>query len=484
MASFLKRYIHRRAVAEDESETPVGVNQNLIYRGIPKLLLEFVHKIFLLFEDLQEAGDVGLLHAALTAFGLNLCQPGFGGLEAGKQRIIPGVVFILMGAAAIDVSSATYETMNYWLEPMTFDCGWRKHLAAAVKQAVSVPVLAANFIRSPEQAEAQLAEGTQDFISLARPLLADPDWPETVHTRRADEVTRCIACLWCFESMLAGGFTGEAGQCALNPRCCREDEIPETPEKDGEGRTVAVIGAGVAGLTAARVLAERGFAVTVLEKAARTGGQINLAAEPPHKEKIRWCVDDLLVKYEKLGVDIHYNTGDHPPALLQEINPCAVFLATGASEIIPDIPGARDGNVHSVEAVLGGSVDLVDRAVVVIGAGLTGLETAEYLCSKGCRVSIVEMADEAAPGAYHQHKDDILPKLHRAGAAFYLGHKLETIHSDGIAIREVKTGELKTLPADDVVLSVGLRPNNALAEELKGLCVILKHSWTSPPHAS
>ncbi|MCL2300074.1 MAG: NAD(P)/FAD-dependent oxidoreductase, partial [Firmicutes bacterium] len=373
-----------------------------------------------------------------------------------------------MGAAAIDVSGATYETMNYWLEPTTFACGWRKHLAAAVKQAVSVPVLAASFIRSPGQAEAQLAEGTQDFVSLARPLLADPDWPEKVRTGREAEVMRCIACLWCFESMLAGGFTGRPGQCALNPRCCREDEIPEAPEQDGLGRSVAVIGAGVAGLTAARVLAERGFKVTMLEKAARPGGQVNLAAAPPHKEKIRWCADDLLVKCEKLGVDIQYDIAA-PLDILQEIKPCAVFLATGANELVPDIPGARGENVHSVADVLGGAVDLSGRAVAVIGAGLTGLETAEYLCAKNCHVSIIEMANEAAPGAYHQHRDDILPRLKQA--AFYLGHKLEAIHADGIEIRDVKKGERKTLPVDDVVLSVGLRPNNALAGELESLGV-------------
>ena len=375
-----------------------------------------------------------------------------------------------MGADAIDVSSATYETMNYWLEPTTFDCGWRKHLAAAVKRAVRVPVLAANFIRSPEQAEAQLNEGAQDFVSLGRPLLADPDWPEKTRTGRVNEVTRCIACLWCFESMLAGGFTGQPGQCALNPRCCRENEIPETPGKDGAGRPVAVVGAGVAGLTAARTLAERGFAVTVLEKNARAGGQINLAAAPPHKEKIRWCVDDLLVKCEKLGVTILYDT-DASLDILQNLKPCAVFLATGANEIVPNIPGIQGQNVHSVEDVLGGAINLAGRAVAVIGAGLTGLETAAFLCARGCRVSIVEMAGKAAPGAYHQHRDDILPKLEQAGAAFYLGHRLEAVRADGIDMREIETGECKAIAVSDVVLSVGLRSNNAPAGELQGLGV-------------
>jgi len=375
-----------------------------------------------------------------------------------------------MGADAIDVSSATYETMNYWLEPTTFACGWRKHLAAAVKQAVRVPVLAANLVRSPEQAEAQLAEGTQDFVSLARPLLADPDWPEKVRTGRAEEITRCVSCLWCFESMLAGGFIGEPGQCALNPRCCRENEIPETPKKDGEGRAIAIVGAGVAGLTTAHVLAQRGFAVTVLEKSTHAGGQINLAAAPPHKEKIRWCIEDLLVKCEKLGVDIQYNIGE-PLDLLQNLKPCAVFLATGANEIIPKLPGIDGENVHTVEDILCGAVDLSGKAVAVIGAGLTGLETAEFLCAKGCRVSIVEIADEAAPGAYHQHKDDVLPKLKRAGVAFYLGHRLEAVRMDGINFREIKTGEWKSIAVEGVVLSVGLRPNDALAKDLSQLGV-------------
>ena len=152
------------------------------------------------------------------------------------------------GIDAIDVSSATYETMNYWLEPTSFQTGWRSYLAKTVKQNVSIPVLAANLIRSPEQAEQQLKEGIQDFISLGRPLLADPDWANKAKAGRPEEIRRCICCLWCFESMLDGAVRNRPGQCAVNPRTCREVGIPKEPKKDGDGRIVAIVGAGVSGV--------------------------------------------------------------------------------------------------------------------------------------------------------------------------------------------------------------------------------------------
>ena len=371
-----------------------------------------------------------------------------------------------MGVQALDISSATYETMNYWLEPTTFELGWRKHLAAAVKKEVKIPVLAANFIRSPQQAEAQLAEGTQDFISLGRPWLADPNWAEKVRTGREEEITRCISCLWCFESMLAGGFTGKPGECALNPR------KKQVLTKDGAGKSVVVVGAGAAGLTAAQTLAERGFAVTVLEKSRKAGGQLNIAAAPTKKEKILWCIEDLLVKCQKLGVTINYGVDD----ALEYINasrPAAVFLATGAREIVPNIPGVDGENVHLVSEVLTGKTQLAGKKVAVIGSGLTGLETAEYLCSQGCAVTVADMAEELAPGAYHQHVDDVLPKLRKANTQFELGEKLTAIGKDSIELENVKTGSKKSVNVDAVVLSVGILPENSLAEKIQGIPVIL-----------
>ena len=149
------------------------------------------------------------------------------------------------GADAIDVSSAGYDTYNYWLEPTSFECGWRKYMARAVKDAVKIPVLAANLIRSPEQAESQLEDGTQDFVCLGRPHIADPHWANKVKEGREDEISRCICCLYCMESMQANAYKGTHAQCSVNPKLGHEKE---TLKVNGNGRSVLVVGAGPAGL--------------------------------------------------------------------------------------------------------------------------------------------------------------------------------------------------------------------------------------------
>ena len=193
------------------------------------------------------------------------------------------------GIDAIDVSCAGYDTFNYWLEPVSFEPGWRKYMAKAVKDAVSIPVIAANLIRSPEQAEQQLEDGIQDFVSLGRPHIADPHWTEKAINGKT--IRRCICCLNCFESMEANAFVGTHGECSVNPFVGHEGDLLK---KDGNGRAAVVIGAGPAGLTAADILAQRGFFVTVFEKNAMPGGQINLASAPPEKVKTAWMIDNGL----------------------------------------------------------------------------------------------------------------------------------------------------------------------------------------------
>ena len=365
------------------------------------------------------------------------------------------------GIDAIDVSSAAYDTFNYWLEPTTFDCGWRKYLAAEVKKVVDIPVLAANLIRSPEQAEQQLEDGIQDFVSLGRPLLADPHWVNKVEQGRENTVKRCICCLYCFESMENNAYRYTHGNCSVNPFMGRDNV---KLKQNGNGRKVVVVGSGVAGLTAAELFSKRGFDVTVLEKSQTYGGQINLADKPPHKEKLHWCVDDLYTNAVQNGVKFEFDTLA-TPEILDALSPEVVINATGANAVFPK-PFQKE-NVCTVTDILNGNVILNDKKVAVIGSGMTGLETSELLCEQGNKVSIIEMADEIAPGAYFQQLDDALPKLKAAGTQFFASSKLTEIQSDCVVVENTKTGEKKNIAADFVVLSLGCRPDNSLLDEIK-----------------
>lgn len=366
------------------------------------------------------------------------------------------------GADAIDVSSAGYDTFNYWLEPVSFEPGWRKYMAKAVKEAVSIPVLAANLIRSPEQAEKQLKEGVQDFVSLGRPHIADPHWAEKALSGKGT-IKRCICCLNCIESMYSNAYMGTHSECSVNPFVGKEGiEL----KKNGGGRKIVVIGAGPAGLLCSEILTERGFDVTLIENSDKAGGQINLAATPPYKEKTAWFIEDAVAACKEKGVKILLNT----PAsleLIKKLDPEAIIVATGSKPIKPKFGLNVENEPCTFEDILTGKVVLQNKKVAVIGSGMTGLETAHYLTEKGCKVTVVEMADEIAPGTWMQHKDDIMPKLQNAGTEFLTGEKLRLTGDNYIITENVKTGEKKQLQFDSVVLSLGSRPESSFADELR-----------------
>lgn len=365
------------------------------------------------------------------------------------------------GIDAIDVSSAAYDTFNYWLEPTTFTPGWRKYLANEVKKVVDIPVIAANLIRSPKQAEMQLEEGTQDFISLGRPLIADPHWPNKVKSGDEKLIKRCVCCLYCFESMMKGAFKYTHGNCSVNPFVGRENV---SLKQNGNGRKVLIIGAGCAGLTAAELLSKRGFDVTVLEKESKQGGQLNLASKPPHKEKINWVCEDLLSNAINSGAKVLFNTKADKD-IIASYSPEIVITATGGNAIHPK--SFNGDNVVTVTQVLNGDIDISNKKVAVIGSGMTGLETSELLVSKGNKVTVVEMADKIAPGAWFQQLDDALPVLEKAGTQFLTSHKLLSVSSSGIELENLKENKAVAIKVDLVVLSLGVRSDNSLYNDIK-----------------
>ena len=365
------------------------------------------------------------------------------------------------GADAIDVSSAGYDTFNYWLEPVSFEPGWRKYMAKAIKDNVSIPVLAANLIRSPEQAEQQIKDGIQDFVCLGRPQIADPHWADKAIN--GGNIRRCICCLNCIESMQNNAYIGSHGECSVNPFVGHEKEELKA---DGNARKVVIVGAGPAGLTAADILARRKFDVTVIEKSNKVGGQLVLASAPPQKDKTAWFIEDIMADLNENGVKILLNT-EATKELVAEMNPYAVIVAAGSSPVKPKFNGKYDdSNVMTSEDILSGKIKLENKQVALIGSGMTGLETAHLLTESGCKVTVVEMADEIAPGVWMQHKDDVLPKLKKAGTQFKLREKLCEIGKGYVKTENTKTKKVSTIPCDCAVLSLGNRPNKNIADEL------------------
>ena len=391
-------------------------------------------------------------------------KPGKGyGIEYGKKI---AKYLENLGVDAIDVTSACYDAFNYWAEPTSFVPGWRAYLAREIKSVVSIPVIAANFIRSPEQAEQQISDGWQDMMGSARCFICDPYWVKKVEENRSNEIQRCIGCVNCLSSLMDNGPKGLATNCALNVAMGHEREYENLP-KTGNGKFVLVVGAGPAGLTAAKTLAYRGYKVTVVEKADKPGGQVITASTCNLKDKLYWSIEDLMVNVKKLGVEVKLGC-EVTAEFVEKCNPYAVIVATGGVPVRPkSIPGLDRDNVFLAPEIIMKEKVIKDSKVVVVGSGMTGLETTEILNEDGNSVTVIEMADEIAPGTWFQLVDDEMERISKYDTVFKAGTKLLGVEDGGVLIEDVATGEKSKLEADSVVLSLGVRPVNGLVEELK-----------------
>ena len=371
-----------------------------------------------------------------------------------------------LGVDALNITTAGYDAYNYWLEPTSFEPGWRAYVAKEIKSVVSIPVVAASFIRSPEQAERQIAEGYQDFMGSARTFICDPHWVKKVEEGRTEDIKRCIGCLNCIKSMMTCAAAGVHAKCALNPGIGQEKTY-FAPPQDGNGRKVIVVGAGVAGLTAAETMARRGFAVSVYDKSSQPGGQVKTAAACELKGKLMWAVEDLMTSVKKLGVEVRLDT-EVSADMIRAEKPYALIIATGGAPVVPkSIRGSELPHVCTPPDIIHRRVVVENKNVVVVGSGLTGLETAEILNSYGNRVTVIEMAPEIAPGAWFQLVDDEMERLVPAGTVFRTCSRLVSIGEDSVTVFDSSKPAIEKIPADFVVLSMGVRSVNALEKELE-----------------
>ncbi|MFT4298198.1 MAG: NADPH-dependent 2,4-dienoyl-CoA reductase [Aeromicrobium sp.] len=243
-------------------------------------------------------------------------------------------------------------------------------LTGRLRAEVGVPVMASNRINTPEVAEQILADGQADLISMARPLLADPDFVTKAAEGRADEIITCIACN---QACLDHTFKNQRASCMLNPRAGFETELVLLPTKTV--KRVAVVGAGPAGLAAAVEAAGRGHDVELFEASAQIGGQFRLASQVPGKEEFKETIRYYRRMIEVRGVTLHLNTRATAEALAGFDE---VVIATGVEPRVPSIPGVEHPKVVTYAQVIGEGVP-VGETVAVLGAGGIGFDVAEFL---------------------------------------------------------------------------------------------------------
>ena len=377
---------------------------------------------------------------------------GKGGLELDEAKQL-ALLLEQAGVDMIHVAQANHTgNMADTIPPMgTQPYGFTVSCAAEIKKLVSIPVSCVGRIVSPSAAEAIVSSGKADIVGLGRSLLSDPDFARKCEEGHPACVRECIMCnKGCTDNIQNRAFLS----CILNAENGYEGQRVITPAQTK--KKIAVIGAGVAGLEAARVAAVKGHTVTVFEQSLQAGGQVLLASVPPRKEEMLRILNYYEAVFQKLPVSFRFGT-----TLLPEdyTDYDEIIAATGAYNFIPPIPGHELPIVASAWDVLA-KKSIVFGKVVIIGGGLVGVETAEYLAKAGCEVTIVEMLDAIAK----EESGTILPtlteELDNYGVIRHTHTKLDEIHPDFVTVTtETEDTEPKTfeIPADFVVMAVGAR---------------------------
>lgn len=380
------------------------------------------------------------------------------GVEGGRsleEGIEIAQVLEAAGADALHVDVGCYEAWHKAIPPVYEPAGAQVEIAAKVRAAVGVPVIAHGKLGDPELAEAVLRDGSADFIGLGRSLLADPEWVRKVAEGRPEDIVPCIGCS---EGCMARGFSGRYASCAVNPACAMEAEFRLEPA--ASAKRVVVVGGGPGGLAAAITAARRGHSVTVLEKASRLGGCLVAAGAPAFKEDVKRFLDHLAAQVVKLGIDVRLSC-DASAAEVLELRPDVAIIASGARPAVCDVPGIDSLSVSLALDVLCGAVPEGEK-VLVAGAGIVGCETALHLAGLGKRVTVIDEVGVLSDGVFMLNSASLLEKMRDAAVETVSPAVLEEVLPAGAVVRAGESRDL--VECDSIVLALGSEPGGEAAE--------------------
>ncbi|OUN15830.1 MULTISPECIES: FAD-dependent oxidoreductase [unclassified Allofournierella] len=374
------------------------------------------------------------------------------GVEAAK-------LLVEYGYDALDVDVGTYDAWWWNHPPMYQEKGLYRKYAKLMKENVNVPILMAGRMDNPEMASACIADGTCDIISLGRPLLADPDYVNKLRANRYEFVRPCLSCQ---EGCMGRVQEYSALNCAVNPQACRERDMAYQPIC--RSKKVLIVGGGVAGCEAARVLAIRGHQPHLFEAGSQLGGNLIPGGTPDFKEDDHALAAWYGRELERLSVPVTLNhkvtaaevlAGDYD----------AVIVATGSTPKVFSL--GDDAKVHTAADVLNGKVTCGDK-VTIVGGGLVGCETALWLAKQGKQVTIVEALGKllAVNGPLCHANSEMLEALIPYNNIQVVTNAKVQHFENGVLTAQTPEGECK-LEADDVILCVGYKEEDSLYKELE-----------------
>lgn len=350
--------------------------------------------------------------------------------------------------------------------------------AESIRNVVDVPVMAVGRIHDPLIAESIIADGQADLVAMARPLLADPELPNKVASGRYKQVRRCISCESCIDAMQ----TYDDLRCAINPFSGREGDFAIT--RASTPKHIAIVGAGPAGMEAARQLAERGHRVSLLEKQRRLGGSLVLASTV-HSDNEHF-LNFLRSEMKRLPVALHLGV-EVTPQRLHALNPDAVIVATGAKVAVTDIPGRESPGVLS-GAQMRAQVEAIPRwlqgllvprwlrwaskawmplgqRVVIIGADLAAVELAEFIARRRRRVHLLEQGAKIAPEVGKKRRAEHMDRLDSLQVTLNTRVEILSIDSTSVVLKSVN-GTQRKIAADQVIIAGEARADTSLADRL------------------